>query len=181
MLYDLEEPVGGNVPDTDVTPAYPEHYTVQSVTWTDIEGGAVGATFETGVPYQATIVVKAQDGICFADEPAVYIDGNQPKSNSVTVNNEKDTVTIVYTFSKPASAPDVENDPIFQWKGDACTVYSNGSGATMAASYTDGKQTEVAFFRNNTSVTLTGDTVKVFFLQENSFAPLRPVKPSTKP
>lgn len=51
----------------------------------------------------------------------------------------------------------------------------------MAASYTGGKLTEVAFFENNASVTLTGDTVRVFFLHGNSFAPLRPVKPSTKP
>jgi len=108
MLYDLDTPVGGNVPDTDVTPAYPEYYTVKSVTWTDIEGGAVGATFETGVPYQVEIVVEASEQAYFTNDPTVYIDGSQPNSNNVTVNDDKDTVTIVYTFSKPAQAPEIE-------------------------------------------------------------------------
>ncbi|MBR2977268.1 MAG: dockerin type I repeat-containing protein, partial [Oscillospiraceae bacterium] len=123
MLYNLDEPVGGEVPDTSVTAAYPEYYTVQSVTWTDIEGGAVGATFETGVPYQATIVVTATAQAGFTADPTVYIDGNQPNSNKITVNNEKDTVTVVYTFSKPASAPELpSNIPV---SGSA--VSRNGS------------------------------------------------------
>ena len=175
MLYDLDEPVVGEEPDTDVTAAYPEYYTVESVTWTDIEGGAVGATFETGVPYQATIVVTATAQADFTADPAVYIDGSQPNSNKITVNGN--TVTIVYTFSKPASAPEVENDPIFQWNGDQCTIYANDSGATMAASYTGGQMNEAVFFENADFVVLSGDTVRVFFLHGNSFAPLRPAKP----
>ncbi len=109
MLSGLDEPVGGKAPDTAMTAAYPEYYTVQSVTWTDIEGGAVGAVFETGVPYQATIVVKAKPDVYF-NEPAVYIDGSQANSNKITVSNEKDTVTVVYTFSKPASAPELPSN-----------------------------------------------------------------------
>ena len=105
-LYDLDEPKGGKAPDTAVTAAYPEYYTVESVTWTDIEGGAVGATFETGVPYQVTIVVKATAQADFTADPTVYIDGTQLGWRNVTVDG--DTITIVYAFSKPASAPEVE-------------------------------------------------------------------------
>ena len=90
-------------------------------------------------------------------------------------------VYIYYTFFKPAAAPEAEKNPIFQWNDDQCTIYANGSGATMVASYTGGKLTKVAFFENNVYVTLTGDTVRAFFLHGNSFAPLRPVKPSAKP
>ena len=274
MLYGLDAPVGGNVPDTAVTPAYPEYYTVESVTWTDIEGGAVGATFETGVPYQATIVVTATAQADFTADPAVYIDGSQPNSNKITVNGN--TVTIVYTFSKPASAPIVnpyafttqpkggtvsvgetltaywqttfiptsteiqywdgeawdqwdvqypenaEDDYDFEfieagscrfrivafvgnepratsneftvtwkepvsavWSGDSCTVtlevFEEGV-SVMVASYKNGKLEKVEYLTKiEHTVTLTGDTVKVFFLQGNSFAPLRGCASSTKP
>ena len=131
-LSGLDAPVGGNVPDTAVTAAYPEYYTVQSVTWTDIEGGAVGATFETGVPYQATIVVEATAQADFTADPAVYIDGSQPNSNNVTVNGN--TVTIVYTFSKPASAPEA---PAGTTVSGTVKAYNSGS-APVVKLYADG-------------------------------------------
>lgn len=171
MLYDLEEPVVGKVPDPQVIPAYPEYYTVQSVTWTDIEGGAVGATFEAGVPYQVRIVVKASAQAYFTADPTVYIDGTQLGSRNVTVAG--DTLTIEYAFSKPAAAPEVEKAPIFNWSNNKCTIYANGSGATMAAAYQDGRMTEAVVFGNQASVTLSGDTVKVFFLKDGSYAPIR--------
>lgn len=131
-LSGLDAPVGGNVPDTAVMAAYPEYYTVQSVTWTDIEGGAVGATFETGVPYQATIVVEATAQADFTADPAVYIDGSQPNSNNVTVNGN--TVTIVYTFSKPASAPEA---PAGTTVSGTVKAYNSGS-APVVKLYADG-------------------------------------------
>ena len=51
----------------------------------------------------------------------------------------------------------------------------------MAASYTGGQMKEVVFFENRTSVSLSGDSVRVFFLEENTFEPLRVVKESAKP
>ena len=45
-ITDLDTPVGGNTPDTTVTSGEPDFYTVESVTWFDIEDGSVGATFE---------------------------------------------------------------------------------------------------------------------------------------
>ena len=131
-LSGLDAPVGGEEPDTAVTPAYPEYYTVESVTWTDIEGGAVGATFETGVPYQATIVVEATAQADFTADPAVYIDGSQPNSNNVTVNGN--TVTIVYTFSKPASAPEAPSGTTVT---GTVKAYNSGS-APVVKLYADG-------------------------------------------
>ena len=50
-----------------------------------------------------------------------------------------------------------------------------------ATRITAGNIEEVAFVKNNTSVSLSGDTVKVFFLKESSFEPLRVAKESAKP
>ncbi len=111
-ITDLDEPVGGNTPDTSVTSGEPDFYTVESVTWFDIEDGSVGATFEAGVPYYAKVVIASvkssgADIVKFADaeslkvsingDSAVVMDGN------VAVENNK--VTIYVRFRKPASAP----------------------------------------------------------------------------
>ena len=110
MLYDLDLPVGGNVPDTAVTPAYPEYYVVESVQWFDIEDNPVGATFETGVPYYALITVASAktsgaDVAKFADieNLTVYLDGNVLDAAAV----EDNKVTIPVIIRKPSSAPEM--------------------------------------------------------------------------
>ena len=107
MLYDLEKPVGGNKPDTSVTPAYPEYYVVESVKWFDIEDNPAGSVFEAGVPYYALITVApANSGVKFADAEnmTAYIDGNILPG--VEVKNNKVIVPVI--IRKPASAPIVD-------------------------------------------------------------------------
>ena len=113
MLYDLDEPKAGNTPDTVVTPAYPEIYEVMNIRWLDEEDGEVNS-FERGRLYTVEITVGAKDysgtdGCIFAGEVAAYIDGTAVEgySNKVTVNGDN-TVTIRYTFRKPAQAPDID-------------------------------------------------------------------------
>ena len=113
MLYDLEEPQGGKTPDTQITSAYPAYYVVESVAWTDIEGGAVNGSFETGVPYQVEIVVASaqyngDDLSRFADDMTVYIDGTQ-LSYLDRVNVIDNKVVILYKFRNPAAAPEAED------------------------------------------------------------------------
>lgn len=113
MLYDLEAPAVGKTPDTQVTPAYPEFYTVTDVTWLDEEDNEIN-TFEVGRLYtvQITVDAKANNGVdsCFfADQVTAYIDGTEVTgwSNKVTTNDDN-TVTIRYAFRKPAQAPTVQ-------------------------------------------------------------------------
>lgn len=113
ILYDLEEPVAGETPDTSVTPAYPEYYTVESVRWLDEEDGEVNS-FEQGRLYTVEITVAAavKSGmpVCaFGDPVTAYIDGTEVTgwSNTVTVVDDY-TVTLRYSFRKPAQAPIVQ-------------------------------------------------------------------------
>ena len=118
ILYDLEKPVAGETPDTSVTPAYPEYYTVESVRWLDEEDGEVNS-FEQGRLYTVEITVAAavKSGmpVCaFADPVTAYIDGTEVTgwSNTVTVVDDY-TVTLRYSFRKPAQAPEVETPKAF--------------------------------------------------------------------
>jgi len=113
MLYNLDAPVAGETPDTDVTAAYPEFYEVTNVQWLDEEDGVVNS-FEQGRLYTAEITVAPKDysgvdGCIFAGEVTAYIDGTEVTgwSNTVTVNNDN-TLTIRYSFRKPAQAPEIE-------------------------------------------------------------------------
>ena len=110
ILYNLDEPQAGKTPDTEVTAAYPEYYTVTNVTWLDEEDGVVNSV-EQGRLYTAEITVAAKDydgvdGCIFANDVTAYIDGTEVTgwSNTVTVNNDN-TLTVRYGFRKPASAP----------------------------------------------------------------------------
>ena len=113
MLYGLDAPAVGKAPDTSVTAAYPEFYTVTDVTWLDEEDNEIN-TFEVGRLYtvQITVDAKAYNGVdsCFfADQVTAYIDGTEVTgwSNKVTTNDDN-TVTIRYAFRKPAQAPTVQ-------------------------------------------------------------------------
>ena len=111
-ITDLDTPVGGNTPDTTVTSGEPDFYTVESVTWFDIEDGSVGATFEAGVPYYAKVVIASvkssgTDIAKFVDAENLKISINGDPAvimeDSIAVENNK--VTICVRFRKPASAP----------------------------------------------------------------------------
>ncbi len=119
MIYDLENPVGGNVPDTSVTPAYPEYYTVESVKWFDIEDNPAGAVFESGVPYYALITVAPAEGVVFADAEnmTAYIDGNILPG--VEIENNKVIIPVI--IRKPASAP-IGNPYVFLTQPQGGTV-----------------------------------------------------------
>ena len=111
-ITDLDTPVGGNTPDTTVTSGEPGFYTVESVTWFDIEDGSAGATFEAGVPYYAKVVIASvkssgADIAKFVDAEKLKISVNGDPAyvmnDSVIVEDNK--VTIYVRFRKPASAP----------------------------------------------------------------------------
>ena len=183
----LDIPADGANPDFTATTDLPDYYTVESIEWSDYTSGVdmnESHTFVAGHEYWLTLTVvpKVEEG----EEVCKFVSGKTTATlNGVEVKNTNGwtdvivatkRVTIRYSFTVTE-----ENPPIFWWNGDQCSVNPNNSGATMAASYTGGKLTEVVYFKNNASVTLTGDTVKVFFLQGNSFAPLRGCASSTKP
>jgi len=114
MLYDLDAPQAGKTPDTAVTAAYPELYTVTGVKWLDEEDHEV-TSFEQGRLYTAEITVSATDyngvdGCLFADSVTAYIDGAEVTGwdNRVTVNDDDNTVTVRYGFRKGASAPEIQ-------------------------------------------------------------------------
>jgi len=113
-LSDLDAPVGGQVPDTDITSGDPTLYTVERVTWTDVEEGTVDDVFESGIPYQVEIVVAAVqaggvDMVQFADANALTILVNGSQISYLTpVTVEDNKVTIQYTFRNPAAAPEIE-------------------------------------------------------------------------
>ena len=119
MLYNLDLPVGGNKPDTSVTPAYPEYYVVESVKWFDIEDNPAGEVFESGVPYYALITVAPATGVVFADPEnmTAYIDGNILPG--VDVKNNKVIIPVI--IRKPASAP-IVNPYVFLTQPQGGTV-----------------------------------------------------------
>ena len=139
MLYDLDAPQAGKTPDTEVTPAYPEYYEVDSVRWLDVEDNEVDS-FEQGQYYTVEIVVAAKDydgtdGCIFAAEPTVYIDGTEVTGyyNSVTTNNNN-TVTVIYEFRKGASAPEA---PSGTTVSGAVKAYNSGNKPVVKL-YVDG-------------------------------------------
>ncbi|MBQ4065662.1 MAG: hypothetical protein IJD10_06140, partial [Clostridia bacterium] len=111
MLYNLDAPVAGETPDTEMTAAYPEYYTVTNVTWLDEEDGVVNS-FEQGRLYTAEITVAAKDydgvdGCIFADTVTAYIDGKEVTGWTNSVTNINNTLTVRYSFRNGASAPEV--------------------------------------------------------------------------
>lgn len=115
LLYDLDAPQDGKNPDTAITTAYPELYTVEKVTWFDCEGTPIlpTDTFEQGVPYKVEVkIVPTQYGgvnaCTFINENfKIYLDGNEV-GNYYTdeVYVSSNAVYLYYTFRKGASAPE---------------------------------------------------------------------------
>jgi len=186
VLYDLDEPQVGRTPDINVTSAYPELYVADSVRWLDQNGNVVNS-FEQGRLYTVEITVAAKGyGCVFADTLNACLNGKEVAgwNNSVTRNNDN-TVTIRYQFRKVASAPDLSSHIITAWSGKQCTVACTKfeSGITViAASYESGKLEKVEYLTaEKPSVTLTGDSVKVFFVEGISNAPVCGAVESTRP
>ena len=102
-ITDLENPVGGNTPDTTVTVGDSDSYTVESVEWFDIEDNPVGATFEAGVPYYALITVAPATGAVFADAETIDVTVNGSELGSVEIKDGKLLIYVI--IRKPASAP----------------------------------------------------------------------------
>ena len=102
-ITDLENPVGGNTPDTAVTVGDSDSYTVERVEWFDIEDNPAAETFESGVPYYALITVAPATGAVFADADAIEVTVNGSELDSVEIKNGKLLVYVI--IRKPASAP----------------------------------------------------------------------------
>ena len=102
-ITDLENPVGGNTPDTTVTVGDSDSYTVESVEWFDIEDNPVGATFEADVPYYALITLTPATGAVFADTETIEVTVNGSELGSVEIKDGKLLVYVI--IRKPASAP----------------------------------------------------------------------------
>ena len=113
LIYDLDDPQAGKTPDSNITVAYPELYTVKNIRWLDEEDGVVNF-FEQGRLYTVEIVIQSAqfsgaDATLFANDMTAYIDGTKVEgwSNRV-IKNDDNTVTIRYSFRKPAQAPEIE-------------------------------------------------------------------------
>ena len=104
-ITDLENPVGGNTPDTTVTVGDSDSYTVESVEWFDIEDNPAAETFESGVPYYALITVAPATGAVFADAETIDVTVNGSELDSVEIKDGKLLVYVI--IRKPASAPEM--------------------------------------------------------------------------
>ncbi len=104
-ITDLENPVGGNTPDTEVTVGDSDSYTVESVEWFDIEDNPAAETFESGVPYYALITVAPATGTVFADAETIEVTVNGSELDSVEIKDGKLLIYVI--IRKPASAPEM--------------------------------------------------------------------------
>ena len=123
-ITDLEDPVGGNTPDTEVTVGDSDSYTVESVEWFDIEDNPVGATFEAGVPYYALITVAPATGAVFADAETIDVTVNGSELGSVEIENGKLLIYVI--IRKPSSAP-IVNPYVFTTQPSGGTVNAGES------------------------------------------------------
>ena len=96
-------------------------------------------------------------------------DGHQDSVQQITVSNANKNMGVI-TLSVLATST---------WSGDSCTVtlevFEEGV-SVMVASYEDGKLEKVEYLTmyDDTAI-LTGDNVKVFFLNDETHAPIRKV------
>jgi len=190
ILYDLDAPVAGQTPDTQVTAAYPEAYTVSSVRWFGDESQLTGsAKFEAEKTYRAVVQITPTEFYAFTEGAAVVLD-NAPlgASTKVEVFSPDDThsdgvyfdgthLWVCRTFWRAAAAPEIAEPVSFSWNGSECTLFLNEpqNCIVMAAAYQGGKLTgtTVLVQTQQPILTLTGDQVKVFFLDYTSYAPLQ--------
>ena len=102
-------------------------------------------------------------------------DGHQNSVQQITVSSTNKNVGVIALSVLATSA----------WSGDTCTVtlevFEEGV-SVMVASYEDGKLEKVEYLTmyDDTAI-LTGDNVKVFFLNDETHAPIRKVMEMIKP
>jgi len=94
-------------------------------------------------------------------------DGHQDSVQQITVSNANKNMGVI-TLSVLATST---------WSGDSCTVtlevFEEGV-SVMVASYEDGKLVKVEHLTvDDPTAILTGDNVKVFFLDDDTYAPIR--------
>ena len=94
-------------------------------------------------------------------------DGHQDSVQQITVSNANKNMGVI-TLSVLATST---------WSGDSCTVtlevFEEGV-SVMVASYDDGKLEKVEYLTvDDPTAILTGDNVKVFFLDDDTYAPIR--------
>ena len=122
MIYDLDAPQAGKLPDYDATVAYPEYYQIDplyagsnGIVWYDEEGMMLDPSekFAEGVKYQAEIkIIPAQlngANVCqFSKNTAVYLNGVlvDTSQNGNDVYPSQNSVYLYHTFPNGASAPE---------------------------------------------------------------------------
>ena len=145
-----------------------------------------GLTFEAGKEYRLRIQISADAYYEFYRNELTEVElvgtVNGEKAELQTVSGYdfgKKLILNVYYVCQPKSTK-----PNFTWNGNHCTVTLGSLEDDViirAASYSENHMEEIVRFDADTmSATLTGDTVKVFYLLEN-FSPVRQVIISTKP
>ena len=99
-------------------------------------------------------------------------DGHQDSVQQITVSNANKNMGVIALSVLATST----------WSGDSCTVtlevFEEGV-SVMVASYEDGKLVKVEYLTvddptvDDPTAILTGDNVKVFFLDDEAYAPIR--------
>ena len=181
-------PLAGDVPVNEAF-CSDEGVTIEDVSWWDNAMGywmEPGLTFEAGKEYRLRIQISAD----------AYYEFYRNELTGVelvgTVNGKKAVLVAVpgHDFGKKLIlnvnyvCEVRQPKPYFTWNGNHCTVTLGSLEDDViisAASYSENRMEEfVQFDADTMSATLTGDTVKVFYLLEN-FSPVRQVIISTKP
>jgi len=161
-------------------------YIKNGIGWFDLtEGDWVydHETFILGHEYQVNVYLKTEDGFTFWHDQwldmlfTATVNGQKAEGNTTTSYGLIEQ-TIMCSFVCEIS----DDTVLFRWQGDSCTVtpfYPETGMTVMAAGYQNSKMTGVQYITGS-PVTLTGDTVKVFFLDEDQI-PVREALCSTKP
>ena len=137
--------------------------------------------------YTAETGSAVKNGDCFewaftiSDVPAgtynlvITKDGHLDSIQQITVSSENRNMGII----------DLQVLATSNWTGDSCTVTLETfeEGVTvMVASYENGKLVKVEYLTvQDPTAILTGDNVKVFFLDDESYAPIRSILEMIKP
>ncbi len=117
IIHDLEAPKAGETPDTAVSPAYPEFYAVDSVTWYNADYLPLepGEVFVAREVYCVEIKVVpgslGASATTFNQSLTAYVNGQEVISYGMggwdKVEVRAGAIYIRYTFKNPAAAPEV--------------------------------------------------------------------------
>jgi len=117
ILHDLEAPKAGETPDTEVSPAYPEFYAVDSVTWYNadylpLDPGEVFVAREVYCVEIKVVPGSLGAGATTFEQPlTAYVNGQEVISYGMggwdKVEVKAGAIYVRYTFKNPAAAPEV--------------------------------------------------------------------------